>query len=132
MKTKIASRTSGRAVFAVGSIALLTILLAGGALATKNESKPAESPTPAPNAPTASPAPAPAAPAAAKPSPPPGPVEPEAMTKLDFSGLNDDQKKMAVSLLNEHSCDCGCGMKLAVCRRDDPKCSRSTALGTQV
>src|SRR5262245_61928040 len=68
--------------------------------------------------------PAPAAPA--------GPVPPEAMTGLVFDGLNPDQKAKAVTILNEGSCDCGCGMKLAVCRRDDPKCPRSPVLGAQV
>src|SRR5262245_22249528 len=68
--------------------------------------------------------PAPAAPA--------GPVPPEAMTGLVFDGLNPDQKAKAVTILNEGSCDCGCGMKLAVCRRDDPKCPRSPGLAAQV
>jgi len=68
--------------------------------------------------------PAPAAPA--------GPVPPEAMTGLVFDGLTPEQKALALSLLNENSCDCGCGMKLGVCRRDDAKCPRSLPLGTQV
>ena len=68
--------------------------------------------------------PAPAAPA--------GPVPPEAMTGLVFDGLTPDQKSKAVTILNEGGCDCGCGMKLAVCRRDDPKCPRSPVIGAQV
>jgi protein-disulfide isomerase len=76
------------------------------------------------DAPTAAPKPPAAAPA--------GPVPAEAMQGLDFSGLTPEQKTLAVSILNENSCDCGCGMKLAVCRRDDPKCPRSPVLGKQV
>ena len=77
------------------------------------------------------PAPAPAA----KPAPaaaPSGPVPPEAMTGVDFGGLTQEQKDSAVSILNENSCDCGCGMKVGVCRRDDPKCPRSPTLAKQV
>jgi protein-disulfide isomerase len=67
-----------------------------------------------------------------KPEPQPGPVSPEAMTGLVFDGLTADQKALAVSILNENTCDCGCGMKVAVCRRDDPKCPRSPGLGASV
>jgi len=78
----------------------------------------------------------PPAPAAKAPSPAPaaaaGPVAPEAMTGLVFDGLTPEQKSLAVSILNENGCDCGCGMKVAVCRRDDPKCPRSPGLGKQV
>jgi protein-disulfide isomerase len=62
----------------------------------------------------------------------PGPVPPEEMSGLVFDGLTPEKKALAVSILNENSCDCGCGMKLAVCRRDDPKCPRSPGLGTSV
>ena len=77
---------------------------------------------------------APAAPAAAPPTPAPaaGPVAPEAMQGLSFDGLTPEQKTLAIALLNENGCDCGCGMKIAVCRRDDAKCTRSLGLGTQV
>jgi hypothetical protein len=66
------------------------------------------------------------------PAPAAGPVPPEAMTGLVFDGLTPEQKTLAVSILNENSCDCGCGMKIAVCRRDDPKCPRSPGLGKSV
>jgi protein-disulfide isomerase len=66
------------------------------------------------------------------PAPAAGPVAPEAMTGLNFEGLTPEQKALAVSILNENGCDCGCGMKVAVCRRDDPKCPRSPGLGTSV
>ena len=63
---------------------------------------------------------------------PAGLPTPEAMTGLSFEGLTPEQKTLAVSILNENGCDCGCNMKIGVCRRDDSKCSRSLALGTQV
>jgi len=80
--------------------------------------------TPPPPAPAAAPAPK-AAPAA-------GPVAPEAMNGLSFEGLTPEQKTLTTAILNENGCDCGCGMKLAVCRRDDSKCTRSLGLGKQV
>lgn len=69
------------------------------------------------------------APPAAQPA---GPVTPEAMQGVSFEGLTDEQKQLAVAILNENGCDCGCSMKLAVCRRDDAKCGRSLALANQV
>jgi protein-disulfide isomerase len=78
-------------------------------------------------APAVAPKAAPAAVAA-----PAGPVPPDKMDGLDFSGLTDAQKTTAASILNDNGCDCGCGMKVAVCRRDDAKCGRSLALGKQV
>ena len=66
------------------------------------------------------------------PAPAAGPVAPEAMTGLVFDGLTPEQKALAASILNENGCDCGCGMKLGVCRRDDPTCPRSPVLGKSV
>jgi protein-disulfide isomerase len=54
------------------------------------------------------------------------------MAGIDFTGLTPAQKDLAVSILNDNGCDCSCGMKVAVCRRDDSKCTRSLALGNQV
>src|SRR6185436_6424397 len=73
-----------------------------------------------------------AAPPAEKPKPPAGPVPAEEMQGLVFDGLTPEQKTLALSILNDNSCDCGCGMKVGVCRRDDPKCPRSPTLGKQV
>jgi len=67
-----------------------------------------------------------------KPAPSTGAVPPEAMTGLVFDGLTPEQKALAVSILNENGCDCGCGMRVAVCRRDDAKCPRSPGLGKSV
>src|SRR5262245_20929356 len=85
-------------------------------------------PNPAGQAPTVP------APANAKPAPKSGPVSPEDINGVDFSGLSEEQKKLAVDLLNSYTCDCGCSppMKIAACRRDDPKCSRSLGMATQV
>ena len=66
------------------------------------------------------------------PAPAAGPVAPEAMQGLSFDGLTPEQKTLAIAILNENGCDCGCGMKIAVCRRDDAKCQRSLGLGKQV
>src|SRR5262245_57764533 len=95
---------------------------------------PAAAASPAPAAaPAAAAAPAPAAPAGAAPAAKPtGPATPEQMQGINFEGLSDAQKQMVISVLNENSCDCGCGMKVGVCRRDDPKCGRSLALANQV
>lgn len=60
------------------------------------------------------------------------PVPPEQMQGVDFSGLDAAKKKLAVDVLNANGCDCGCGMKLGVCRRDDPKCPRSPGLAAEV
>lgn len=56
------------------------------------------------------------------------PVPPEAMQDVSFEGLDAGRKALAVRILNEEGCDCGCGMKVAVCRRDDAKCARSREL----
>lgn len=77
-------------------------------------------------APAAVAQPAPAAPAAAE------RIGPEAMEGLTWDGLSDDQKQMVVGVLNDHRCDCGCGMTLARCRRDDSKCTRSLGLGKEI
>ena len=54
------------------------------------------------------------------------------MNGVSFEGLTDAQKQLALSIMNENGCDCGCGMKVAVCRRDDAKCTRSLSLSKQV
>ena len=50
--------------------------------------------------------------AATPPSPAPaaGPVAPEAMAGLAFDGLTPDQKTLAISILNDNGCDCGCNV----------------------
>jgi protein-disulfide isomerase len=60
-----------------------------------------------------------------------GPVPAEAMKDVSFEGLDAEKKAQAVALFNEQGCDCGCGMKVAVCRRDDSTCGRSLELTKQ-
>lgn len=56
----------------------------------------------------------------------------EQMNGLVFDGLTAAQKALVEEILNENGCDCGCGMKIARCRRDDATCGRSLALGGRV
>jgi protein-disulfide isomerase len=47
------------------------------------------------------------------------------LTKLpgvDFSGLTPVQSRALLRLLRNHDCTCGCGMKVAECRVNDPSC----------
>jgi len=106
---------------------LVLAIALGATLAITADAPPVQ---PKPAAPAAA-APAPAA-AAAAPAAPAGPVPPEKMDGLDFSGLNDSQKKSATDILNDNGCDCGCGMKVAECRVKDRNCPRSKPLGQQV
>ena len=85
-------------------------------------------PSATPPAPSA-PSPAAAAPTLVKAG---GLVPPESMNGVSFEGLSGAQRDLAVAILNEYGCDCSCGMKLAVCRRDDSKCGRSLPLARQV
>jgi len=62
-----------------------------------------------------------------------GPVTDLASIKeIDFTGLSDAQKKMALRIMNANPCNCGCEAgnqspkSIAVCRRDMPNsCRRS-------
>ncbi len=42
-----------------------------------------------------------------------------------MAGLTPDQKHAVLKLLREEACTCGCGMKMAQCRLQDPKCAFS-------
>lgn len=44
---------------------------------------------------------------------------------VDFTGLSETQKQMALKIMNENPCNCGCGMTIAECRVDDHSCRRS-------
>jgi protein-disulfide isomerase len=55
-----------------------------------------------------------------------------AIKEIDFTGLSDAQKKMALRIMNANPCNCGCEAadqtpkSIAVCRRDMPNsCRRS-------
>jgi protein-disulfide isomerase len=46
--------------------------------------------------------------------------------EIDFTGLTDAQKKMALRVMNANPCNCGCQKTVAQCRRDMPNsCRRS-------
>jgi protein-disulfide isomerase len=45
---------------------------------------------------------------------------------IDFTGLSEGQKKIALRLMNSNPCNCGCDMPIAACRRDmKSPCRRS-------
>lgn len=56
----------------------------------------------------------------------------DALPAVDFSGLTAAQKATALKILREHDCSCGCGMKMAQCRVQDPNCSYSKGLAAAV
>ncbi len=47
---------------------------------------------------------------------------------VDFTGLTALQKKQVLTVLRESGCACGCQMKVAQCRVEDPACGQSTTL----
>jgi protein-disulfide isomerase len=47
------------------------------------------------------------------------------LPNVDMNGLSADQKHAVLKLLREEACTCGCGMKMAQCRLQDPKCAFS-------
>ena len=51
---------------------------------------------------------------------------------VDFSALSAKQKASVLKILREQGCSCGCGMKMAQCRMEDPACSYSTGLASTV
>ncbi len=53
----------------------------------------------------------------------------ESLPGVDSGGLTTEQRALALKVLRETGCSCGCSMKLAECRFADPKCAFSTNLG---
>jgi protein-disulfide isomerase len=51
---------------------------------------------------------------------------------VDFSSLSPKEKAEALKILREEGCSCGCGMKMAQCRMEDPACSYSSGLASVV
>ncbi len=46
--------------------------------------------------------------------------------EIDFTGLTEGQKKVALRVMNANACNCGCSKTVAQCRRDMPNsCRRS-------
>ncbi len=56
----------------------------------------------------------------------------EALPGVDLKGLSAAQKASVLKVLREQGCPCGCGMKLAQCRTEDPSCSYSGGLAVIV
>jgi len=52
----------------------------------------------------------------------------ENLPAVDMSGLSPAQKAIALKLLRQHECSCGCVMKLAECRVKDPNCYYSKGM----
>jgi hypothetical protein len=51
---------------------------------------------------------------------------------VDFTGLTAAQKKTALDILRTEGCTCGCSMKLAECRVNDPPCGTSRPMAAMV
>ncbi len=54
------------------------------------------------------------------------------LPNVDFTGLNPDQKKVALKRMNSETCDCGCTLTLAQCRINDTSCPVSKKLAAKV
>jgi protein-disulfide isomerase len=55
-----------------------------------------------------------------------------ALPGVDLQGLTAAQKATVLKILRSQGCTCGCSMKLAQCRIEDPACSYSTGLAGTV
>jgi len=51
-----------------------------------------------------------------------------ALPSVDMSGLTKAQTAVALDVLRSEGCACGCDMKIAQCRMEDPKCGISRRL----
>jgi len=51
---------------------------------------------------------------------------------VDFTGLSTTARDAALTVLRSESCTCGCSMKLAECRMNDPTCAVSRRLSAFV
>src|ERR1700746_3459809 len=47
------------------------------------------------------------------------------LPKVDLEGLSAAKRATALRMLRNHDCSCGCGMKVAQCRVEDPNCGYS-------
>ena len=48
-----------------------------------------------------------------------------ALPGVDLTGLTPAQKNVALSVMRSEACGCGCGMMIAQCRVNDPRCAIS-------
>ncbi len=51
---------------------------------------------------------------------------------VDLSDLTEAQRTLALKIMAEEGCPCGCGQTIADCRNDEPDCLVSPSLGVQV
>jgi len=51
---------------------------------------------------------------------------------VDFKGLDEDQKRLALKRLNSQTCNCGCTLTLAECRINDSSCPVSRQLAAKI
>ena len=51
---------------------------------------------------------------------------------VEFRGLTAKQKRAALKRMNSENCTCGCKMTIAQCRINDPTCSTSQKLATEI
>jgi len=110
---------------------LAIVILAGSASAVHAQAAPAAKPAASPAAVPAAPAAAPAAPSAAA-APSAGPSDYNEVPGIDMVKLNETQKKLALKIMNEERCKCGCGFTIAACRHKDQKCPVSPVVGNQL
>jgi len=54
------------------------------------------------------------------------------LPNVDFTGLNSEQKRVALKRMNSETCDCGCTLTLAQCRINDTSCPVSKKLAAKV
>jgi len=52
-------------------------------------------------------------------------TDPSKVKEIDWTGLSEAQKKVALKVMNGSDCNCGCKMTVAVCRERDSSCRRS-------
>jgi protein-disulfide isomerase len=56
----------------------------------------------------------------------------DALPAVNLQGLTTAQKATVLKILRAQGCTCGCSMKLAQCRVEDPSCSYSTGLSAAI
>jgi protein-disulfide isomerase len=56
----------------------------------------------------------------------------DALPGVDLQGLTAPQKASVLKILRDEGCPCGCNMKIAQCRTEDPACSYSSGLAVIV
>lgn len=56
----------------------------------------------------------------------------DSLPGVDLSGLSPAQKAVAIKIMQDRDCPCGCNMKVATCRQADPSCSYSAGMADVV